>query len=573
MCGFFFIKSKNPINYKKINSNLTNIIKRGPDSFNQIKLDDCFFSHARLSIIDLQDLSNQPFVCSEKRYYLGYNGEIYNFKEIKNKLIRKGLKFFTDSDTEVLLNGYIFYGSKILNLLRGMFSFVIYDSKEKSFFAARDPYGIKPLYYYIDKNNIVFSSSFKSIVLTGYSKKIINHLGNEYFNIFGTFDENELPFSDIKSLKGGEHIKVNMYNDIKIKKNFSSVDYFQKEQFYEKNIDNLQEFLNFSLEESIKSHLCSDVPVGVLTSGGADSNAILRCLSKLNYNPLCITIDFNLSDSKIRNEIKNTNKIAQKLGFKISKKVISEKDIALSFPNFINDMDIPSIDAYNTWFASEACKASNLKVVLSGIGGDELFMGYKTFKIIPKIMFINNFFGNNIFLKLFYKFMSNIFNNNKISYLNYSKCIAYIWTIIRSDIDFFNNLRNQNTQRIEKVLDIFFKEFEDITIHNKMKISLFENEFYLKNQLLRDTDWASMSHGVEVRTPFVDFKLIKTLSPYILQLGKSNKNFLKKFLFRKDLDQFYQKTKTGFGFPKKNLYNNHYNYKDFIYSEWLKSLN
>ena len=279
MCGFvgFIDKKKSK---KKIIKDMADIIThRGPDSDGYYVGDECALGFRRLSIIDLNG-GTQPIYNEDNNMIITFNGEIYNYKEIREKLIKKGHKFRTESDTEVILHGYEEYGEKILDKLRGMFAFVIYDTKNKTLFGARDFYGIKPLYYYIDDEEFLFGSEIKSFLgHPGFKKELNRDMLKQYLTFQYSVGEDTF-FKNVYKLRPGHYFKyhdgkldITKYYEIKIESDDS------------KSLEEWKDIIRKELNESIKYHKVSDVEVGSFLSSGVDSSiekSILRTF--LRYN-------------------------------------------------------------------------------------------------------------------------------------------------------------------------------------------------------------------------------------------------------------------------------------------------
>jgi asparagine synthase (glutamine-hydrolysing) len=294
MCGL--IASFNVGNFNKSSAkiSLKHLAKRGPDSEGQWRDHGVFLGFRRLSIIDLKSRSNQPMNSLCKKFVIVFNGEIYNFKELKKDLLDKGVKFKTNSDTEVILNLFILEGEKMLIKLRGMFSFVIYNKKTKKAFVARDPYGIKPLYYGKTDDGLIFASQVKTILSLKLIENIIDEQAVELFKILGSVPEPNTFFQKIRSVKAGHFIwikngKITAYKkwcDIgRVWKFLNSRDSFEK--------DKTESALKNSLEETVKYHLVSEVPVGIFLSGGIDSAVLTGLITQSGFKDLIgITVYF-----------------------------------------------------------------------------------------------------------------------------------------------------------------------------------------------------------------------------------------------------------------------------------------
>ena len=367
MCGFvgFIDKEKNK---KKIIKDMADIIiHRGPDSDGYYIDDNCALGFRRLSIIDL-DGGTQPIYNEDKSKVIIFNGEIYNYKEIKKDLIKKGHKFSTESDTEVILHGYEEYNEDILNKLRGMFAFVIYDTANKSLFGARDFYGIKPFYYYKNSDEFIFGSEIKSFLGHPNFKKELNrdmlkqYLTFQYSVLEDTF------FKNVYKLMPG-HYFVYKDGNLDIKKYYE----IKFEEDDSKNLQEWEDIIRKELNESIKYHKISDVEVGSFLSSGVDSS-IIATLSDVDKT---FTVGY---ENKKYSEIDYAKDLSKKINVKNVSKKISKEEYFNKFPLIQYYMDEPLADpsAAALYFVANIA-SKHVKVALSGEGADEIFGGYNIY--------------------------------------------------------------------------------------------------------------------------------------------------------------------------------------------------
>ncbi|MFN3694792.1 MAG: asparagine synthetase B family protein, partial [Ignavibacterium sp.] len=419
-------------------------------------------AHRRLSIIDLSPAAHQPMTTDDGRYTIVYNGEIYNYKGLipnpspkekettnlnhfpklkgisnPNPSANKNEVFKSNSDTEVILHLYTKYGKDCLNMLRGMFAFAIWDDKEKTFFAARDRFGIKPFYYLKNDDEFIFSSELKSI--KNYKKNItINFQALDAFLKTGSVPAPMTIYNEVYSLLPGHWIEWKMSN-IKCQKYWEFYDLFDRSAFSELqssvlsshssinkidlssdlivnhltagsqgskfNIKNSRLVYNSdaknkirsALLDTIQAHLVADVEVGAFLSGGIDSTAIVSLMRQVGKEKIK-TVSIVFPESKF-DESKYSRLAAKKYNTEHIEIPFYEKDLLDDFENIMSVMDQPTIDGINTYFVSKAAKQAGLKVVLSGLGGDELFGGYPSFTLIPKYQRIKNLPFAKMFMK------------------------------------------------------------------------------------------------------------------------------------------------------------------------------
>ena len=569
MCGVAGIivdsnSSENPLDLNKcITSMCENMNLRGPDNFGTWLEKESLvaFGHRRLSIIDLDNRANQPMHSNENRFVIVFNGEIYNFKELREDLKRSNYAFKTYSDTEVLLALYSLEGEKMLSKLQGMFSIAIWDNLLETLFLARDPYGIKPLYVAKSKYGWLFASQVKALIASGVVSKEIDFEGQLSFWLLGSVAEPHTWFKDISALPAGSWAKItrdqifdgpHQYFDI-------GKNWREKIKIESKKDINLE--VSALLLKSVKRHLVADVPIAVFLSGGIDSAALAGLMVECGVNNLVgITITYDEFQGTLKDEAPVAADIADYYGIQHHVKRVTKDEFFQDLPLILKNMDQPTIDGINTWYASKAVAELGLKVVVSGVGGDELFLGYNSFKHLPVLVKV---------MKIITKLPGVISIANKIadfyavrsgnSRWRYAplwlKNISTAWLLRRSiySPDELSGLMGDKAEEIIKDFSaegMLTKMVGKLVGSTELDLAQIESMTYLRNQLLRDSDWASMSHSIELRTPLVDAQLLKQLSPHFPLF----KNFPKKSLLAnsplKSLPKSIQeRRKTGFGIP------------------------
>ena len=565
MCGIGGIlnfSGQQIITKEHINILSSSLAKRGPD-FSGKWVSDCNkinFVHRRLTIIDTSKKSNQPMLSDDLKIIIVFNGEIYNYLELKKNLEKK-YKFYSSGDTEVIINLYKEYGLDFAKKLRGMFSIAIWDEKKKNLILTRDRNGIKPLYYSNNGKLIIFASQVKAILKTGIINDEPDPAGWCSFFLWGNLSENYTTNKKIKSLSPGEIIVYNYYGKIIHQDKNSILNLHRNILNNKADSDNTQETLRSLIEKSILKHTISDVPIGVLLSGGIDSAIICNVLNRYNLskNVTAITMGFEEFENTKMDEIRFAKKISESNNMEHIFFKLKKKDFFDDLNSFINDMDQPTIDGLNTWFISKFVKKNNLKVVLSGVGADEIFSGYPTFNFIPRMYKLMRFFPK-IFLDqckiLFSKSdYFNFYSPKLISLFQYNPTIENLYFIKRglfmpwelNDILDENFLKEGLSEL--NIFDNIRKTFDEINNTNS-KISALETVWYLQNRLLRDIDWAGMSHSLEIRTPYVDKELLSSLIPL---LNKEEKIYKKSILINSFAEflpkEILSRKKVGFEMP------------------------
>ncbi len=498
--------------------------------------------HRRLSIIDLSPLGHQP-MCNEKEdIWLTYNGEIYNFMELRQELANRGYKFQSQSDTEVIIKAYGEWGEEAFKKLIGMFAFCIYDKKRDMIYLVRDHAGIKPVYYSISNNNLIFASEVK--VFKTFNKEWEeNPDWKTYFLIFGHMPEPYTTLKDVYMLPKGSFLKF----DLKTKKysicEYESIKFTDEIRNSEDAISGVRDLFT----KAVQRHLISDAPIGVFLSGGIDSSLITLIASQFQGENLrTLSIVFN---EKEYSEEKYQNLIVDKIHSKHRSYLVTEKDFINHLDDIFSAMDQPTVDGINTYFVSKCAKEEGLKAVLSGLGGDELFGGYPSFQRIDKVWFLRKS-NLKVFFNLFKYSKNDKFK--KLSFLGIDNPLKYYLL--------FRGLFSVDTTA--RILEISGKEIEDVLkkvyiedsygMGSKNFVSFLESDLYMKNQILKDIDFMSMWHSVETRVPYIDKDFMKFI--FSVNENIKFKDGTKKVLLSKAFENLLpveigNREKMGFTFP------------------------
>ena len=535
MCGFVG-EISNTVDPKIIGEALDRIKHRGPDYQGYYFDEGIALGHARLSIIDLNDRSNQPLFSKCGDFILLFNGEIYNYKYLKNNLQNSGVTFLTDSDSEVILQAFIKYGVGFTSLLEGMYAIAIYSIKEKRLDCFRDPLGIKPLYFTSINERFIFSSQVSAIrELVNVEKSSISYEG---FNVFGSILEPYTYYDNIVALKPGGHLcyrngEITEKRLVEFKITNGGLNEEYSLERLAKTIDNL-------LLDSVKRHLVADVPVALFLSGGLDSAYLAYQLSNLLGDRLtAITISFKEIDESKINEVDRAKAIARSLGIRHEIRRYDENDFLSEIENIFEAMDQPTIDGVNTYFAAKFASELGFKVVLSGTGGDELLSGYnyyRTSDLLIRSRWVD------VIVRIFGKLGFNKPEKLKFIGLGLGSWSSY-WLLRRSRGTASKKLYSNFRKKIHET-------FETGEIDSSLMAQVLDIKHYLLNQLLRDSDWASMYHSVELRTPLVDYRLYDELfkmSNGISRYGKQQ--ILSEILKDKIPKDVLSARKTGFSIP------------------------
>ena len=541
MCGFvgFCDDSKNK---KKIIRDMADIIKhRGPDSDGYYVDNNIALGFRRLSIIDL-DKGSQPIFNEDKDKVILFNGEIYNYKEIREELKSKGHKFSTNTDTEVILHGYEEYKEDILNKLRGMFAFVIYDIKEKSLFGARDFYGIKPFYYYYDNENFLFGSEIKSFLGNPNFKKELNKdMLSQYLTFQCSIGEDTFFKNTYKLLPG--HYFIYKDKELEIKKYYE----VKLEPNDDKSLDEWVSGIREVIDNSVLAHKVSDVEVGSFLSSGVDSSLI----AKLSSVDKTFTVGY---DNKKYSEIDYAKEFSDKINVSNVSKKISKEEYFKEFSNVQYYMDEPLADASAVmlYFLSKTA-SKHVKVCLSGEGADEIFGGYNIYHEPYSVSWYNKipYFIRKCIGILVYPFRN--YTGFNFLYRRSKKIedryIGNAFIFEPNDAKKIVNF-NYGNKTYKDFTKSYYDKVSDLDVVTKMQYIDFN--FWLIYDILLKADKMSMANSLEVRVPYLDRKVIeyasKLPSKYKI-VGNETKYAFRKVAKEELADKVADKKKLGFPVP------------------------
>lgn len=541
MCGFvgFCDDSKNK---KKIIRDMADIIKhRGPDSDGYYVDNNIALGFRRLSIIDL-DKGSQPIFNEDKNKVIVFNGEIYNYKEIREELKSKGHKFSTNTDTEVILHGYEEYKEDILNKLRGMFAFVIYDIKEKSLFGARDFYGIKPFYYYYDNENFLFGSEIKSFLGNPNFKKELNKdMLSQYLTFQCSIGEDTFFKNTYKLLPG--HYFIYKDKELEVKKYYE----VKLEPNDDKSLNEWVSGIREVIDNSVLAHKVSDVEVGSFLSSGVDSSLI----AKLSSVDKTFTVGY---DNKKYSEIDYAKEFSDKINVSNVSKKISKEEYFKEFSNVQYYMDEPLADASAVmlYFLSKTA-SKHVKVCLSGEGADEIFGGYNIYHEPYSVSWYNKipYFIRKCIGILVYPFRN--YTGFNFLYRRSKKIedryIGNAFIFEPNDAKKIVNF-NYGNKTYKDFTKSYYDKVSDLDVVTKMQYIDFN--FWLIYDILLKADKMSMANSLEVRVPYLDREVIeyasKLPSKYKI-VGNETKYAFRKVAKEELADKVADKKKLGFPVP------------------------
>ncbi len=506
------------------------IAHRGPDA-EGIWNDDCvYLGHRRLSIIDLSDAGKQPMHSYDNRYVITYNGELYNYKELRLQLQRaiQGTKeqpyfFSTQTDTEVILASYMRWGKDCLQYFNGMFAFAIYDKQEKTVFIARDRMGIKPLYYSFENNTLIFASEIRAVLKSGLIEKNINKNSVVDYLQYQTVHAPDTIIEGVNMLMPGHFIWFEK-NNLQIQAYWQiekSINFESKEKSYDEICKDVRT-LFFS---AVERRLVSDVPFGAFLSGGIDSSAVVGAMSQVSSQQVkTFSVVF---DENEFSEAQYARLVAKKFNTEHHEIKLSPTDFLQQLPEALNAMDHPSGDGPNTYIVSKATRNAGITMALSGLGSDEIFCGYDIFKRsykLEKQWWLN--MAPRLFrvpagmaMKNFGKSVSSQKMGEIISkpLINFTSAYPLSRQVLLDDevkkMLNKSDLPMNKVYRFLRMLDYHQKN------HRLSKYAIAEISTYMQNVLLRDTDQMSMAVALEVRVPFLDYKLVE----YVLAVSDKHK--------------------------------------------------
>ena len=564
MCGiagklyFNINKSVSEMEIKKMTDVL---FHRGPDGEGVFIDKNIGLGHRRLSIIDLSPAGHQPMSDNEGKIWIIFNGEIYNFLELRKELEKEGIKFKSKSDTEVIIYLYKKYGIDCLKHLRGMFAFAIWDGEKRQLFLARDRLGKKPLKYYHDSNCFIFASELKAILTNPEVKKEIDYDAIDEYLTYQYVPHPKTGFKNIWKLEPAHYLIIKENGQI-IKQKYWQLDYSQKLNLSESE---WKEKILEKLRESVKMRLISDVSLGAHLSGGIDSSLIVALMAQEMKEPVkTFSIGFKESDY---NELPFARLVAEKYKTDHHEFII-ESNVIETLPKLVYHYEEPYADssALPTWYLSELTK-KHVTVALSGDGGDENFAGYDRFSAVKLFHQLRNVPFKNL-LKLINQVL---YQKTRIKL--FQKAARFFGALNNKSLDFYLEIINYLSPKNKDLIysDDFKERVKNSRWHSSLKEKFDETKnldwldqllyvginTYLPDDLLVKVDIASMAHALEIRSPFLDHELLELTAkmPASLKLRGYNKKYLLKKIAHKYLPkECIKRPKQGFSVPLEHWF-------------------
>lgn len=535
--------------------------RRGPDGAGLWSSgDNCVvLGHRRLAIIDTGSSGAQPMSDATGRWVISFNGEIYNYRTLRQELERLGRVFRSNSDTEVLINAIAQWGEAALRKLRGMYAFALWDSFERELWLARDPYGIKPLYVAAKEGTIWFASQARSLARSAPVDTRRDAAALTGFYLWGHVPEPFSWWAGVRMFPPGHVQRVRAGQS-----STSPVAFARVEDGYLSRAAKplAAGELRALMLDSVRHHMVSDVPVGVFLSGGIDSNVIAALAAELGTELRTVTLAFEEYAGTSEDEAPLAEAAAKLLRSEHVTVRIGRREFESLFDDFLGCMDQPTIDGLNTYLISRAAAQQGLKVALSGLGGDELFGGYPSFRQIPMLL---KWARPISWSKSLGSAVESLIRAMPLpglppktaGLLSHSADVASAYLLRRSlhlenelDALLDESWLKEGLERLStiKAINGTISALRTAGVSVYGQIGALESCWYMRNQLLRDTDWASMAHGLEVRVPFVDMNVLDRLGPAIASPSPPDKQDLAHCAQRLP-SAVLSRAKTGFTTP------------------------
>ena len=591
MCGIaaiFNYRTGEPVNRPEMGRVLAHMQRRGPDGSGEwYGLHDTVgLGHRRLSIIDLSDAGAQPMTSADGKVRVTFNGEIYNYRELRTELESKGRRFRSQSDTEVLLHLYELEGQAMMHRLRGMYAFAIWDDQRRGLFLARDPFGIKPLYYSDDGATFRTASQVKALLAGGQINTSPEAAGHVGFFLWGYIPTPFTLYQGIRALPAGSSLWVDQKGPGEIRQ-FCSIPRLladAEERSWEKGngngkqgedrpqpaacsssqLSSAQSLLRAALTDTVRHHLIADVPVGVFLSSGLDSTSLTALAAETSASLRTVTLGFEEFRGTPDDETPLAEEVAAHYGVRHQTIWVNRQDFRDEFPRLMRAMDQPSCDGVNSFFISRAAAEAGLKVAISGLGGDELFGGYPSFREIPRAVRLLQPFSVSAFQPFGRGFrifsapvLKRMTSPKYAGLLEYGGTYGGAYLLRRGmfmpwelpevlDAD----LVRDGWARLQTLLRL--EETTQAIRSPHLRIAALETTWYMRSQLLRDADWASMDHSLEVRTPLVDIELLERLAPTLADGATLTKQDMARTPISQLPASVLNRPKTGFSIPVRN---------------------
>jgi asparagine synthase (glutamine-hydrolysing) len=529
MCGVAGIFSHGresvPIDERELTAISDHMRKRGPDGAGMWVSPDkrVGLAHRRLAVIDLSPAGAQPMWSHDERLCIVFNGEIYNYRELRAELAAEGAVFRSDSDTEVLLQLYERRGERMCTMLRGMFTFAIWDNAALELFLARDTFGIKPLYYTDGGGVLRFASQVKALCAGGAIGAEIEPAAAAGFLVWGHVPEPWTTVKGVHSLPAGSWLRVSRANPPEVRAFLTAEEVIGSEDLAGSRG---RVSLHDALSESVRHHLVADVPVGLFLSAGVDSTVLAALVRDTGARLTTLTLGFEEFRGTPDDETIIAHAVATRLGTDHHTLWTTRKHFAEELPAVLDAMDQPTTDGLNTYFVARAARQVGLKVAISGLGGDEFFRGYPSFRQLPRavrtLQWANRMPGvGRQFERQVSKLASRsggLLSPKAAGLLRYGGTYGGAF-LLRRALRLPEEILRDDSWGVDRATlqagleRLSWPEVIEPSLaamrSDDDKVTFLEATCYMRSQLLRDTDWASMAHSLEIRVPLVDVRLAR----------------------------------------------------------------
>jgi asparagine synthase (glutamine-hydrolysing) len=485
-------------------------------------------AHQRLAIIDLSEAGAQPMHSACGRYTITFNGEIYNYRELREELATRGYAFRSGSDTEVLLQLYADCGADMVKKLRGMFAFGLWDAEKRTLLLARDALGIKPLYWADDGWTVRFASQAKALLAGGRVGRAPDSAGIVGFHLFGSVPEPFTVWREVHTLPAGATLTIDASGPQSPKRYYDVADALAERANARHDDGDARRRLSDAVRDSVRHHLVADVPVAVFLSAGLDSGALLGIMAALGTQSVsAVTLAFAEFKGLAVDEAPLAAEVAERYGARHIVRTVDRAEFEADLPAILDAMDLPTIDGINTWFVAKAAHEAGIKVALSGLGADECFGGYPSFADVPRSVHwlrplsLVPGLGPLVRRGLSAAIDAGLGLHPKAAGLvQYGGDWAGAYLLRRSvympwELDELIDpaLVADGLRRLAPLSHIAAALHGAQPLGDFDRVAALETALYMRNQLLRDADWAGMSHGVEIRVPYVDPFFLAALPP------------------------------------------------------------
>lgn len=568
MCGIVGILARgSEVSEELLERATQSLAHRGPDDHGTVILRESVperielgLGNRRLAILDLSPLGHQPMRDESTGNWLVHNGEIYNFREIRSRLESEGSQFDSQSDTEVILKAYARWGENCVAEFRGMFAFAVWDAQQHRLFIARDPMGIKPLYYYQSDRHFLFASELRTLLKTGLIRRNLSQTALLNYLAFGSVYEPDTLIEGVHALPPGHSltwergtVTTRQYWDLTFDASGTRGNLAADHAGLENRVHAL-------LEESVRMQLVSDVPVGVFLSGGIDSSSLVAILSHSGVRPSTFSIVFREADYS---EAEHSRAVASLFKTDHHELTVSQQDALATIPDALRAMDQPTIDGVNTYFVSQRTRAAGIKVALSGLGGDEVFGGYGSFHAVPRMERFGALWAKvpgpaRKALSGAYDLIAPTSDQNRklAALVRGNGRVVHPYFLSRMlfapklRAKLVPSLSDEAARKADLPLRESLQQTRNLDPINR--VSYLESRCYMLNTLLRDSDVMSMAHGLELRVPLIDHQVaqqVMTIPGPMKMSGSLPKRILVNALQGALPDSLVQRPKRGFTLP------------------------